>query len=101
MGSVTKRELAERVAGRAGLTKREADVIIGIVLASIAEALRNGDKVELRGFGSFRASSRGARQGYNPRTGAVVWVSAKRVPVFKAGKELRERVWEGMDDGKR
>ena len=65
---------------------------MGIFLGCITEALREGDKVELRGFGSFRARSRNARQGRNPRTGDAVQVPAKKVPIFKAGKDLRERV---------
>ena len=62
------------------------------MLACITEALREGDKVELRGFGSFRTRSRNARQGRNPKTGDAVQVPCKKVPFFKAGKELRERV---------
>ena len=87
-----KAELAERVADRLHLTKRQTEVIVGIFFECITEALREGDKVELRGFGSFRARRRNARQGRNPRTGDAVHVSAKKVPFFKAGKELREKV---------
>ena len=89
---MTKAELAERVADRVHLTKRQTEAIVGILLACITEALREGDKVELRGFGSFRTRSRNARQGRNPKTGDAVQVPCKKVPFFKAGKELRERV---------
>lgn len=89
---MTKAELTARVADKVHLTNRQADAVVGIFLASITEALREGDKVELRGFGSFRTRSREARQGRNPRTGDTVPVPAKQVPFFRAGKELRERV---------
>ena len=89
---MTKAELAERVADRVHLTKRQTKAIVGILLACITEALREGDKVELRGFGSFRTRSRNARQGRNPKTGDAIQVPCKKVPFFKAGKELRERV---------
>ena len=89
---MTKAELAERVAARVHLTKRQTEAIVGILLACITEALREGDKVELRGFGSFRTRSRNARKGRNPKTGDAVQVPSKKVPFFKAGKELREKV---------
>ena len=89
---MTRRELTERVADKVPLTKRQAEVAVGIVFNCIAEALREGDKVELRGFGSFRARSREARQGRNPRTGEVVQVPSKKAPFFRAGKELRKKV---------
>ena len=69
---MTKAELAERVADRVHLTKRQTEAIVGILLACITEALREGDKVELRGFGSFRTRSRNARQGRNPKTGDAI-----------------------------
>ena len=89
---MTKAELAERVADRVHHTKRQTKAIVGILLACITEALREGDKVELRGFGSFRTRSRNARQGRNPKTGDAIQVPCKKVPFFKAGKELREKV---------
>ena len=66
---MTKAELAARVADKVCLTNRQAEAIINILFTCITEALREGDKVELRGFGSFRTRSRNARQGRNPRTG--------------------------------
>ena len=89
---MTKAELTERVADKLHLTRRQTEVIVGIFLGCITESLREGDKVELRGFGSFRARSRNARQGRNPRTGDAVQVPAKKAPFFKAGKDLREKV---------
>ena len=89
---VTKLELAGRVADRLHLTKRQMEAVVNILLTCITEALREGDRVELRGFGSFRARSRNARKERNPRTGDAVRVASKRVPFFKAGKNLREKV---------
>ena len=89
---MTKSELAGRVADRLHLTKRQTEAVVNILLTCITEALREGDKVELRGFGSFRARNRHAREGRNPRTGDAVRVAARRVPFFKAGKDLREKV---------
>ena len=88
---MTKAELATRVADRVHLTNRQSEAIINILLRCITEALREGDKVELRGFGSFRTRSRNARQGRNPRTGEVVQVRSKKALFFRAGKDLRER----------
>lgn len=89
---MTKSDLADRLAARMHLTRRQADAIIGIFLACITEALQDGDKVELRGFGSFRVRARKARRGHNPRTGTEVQVVAKKVPHFRPGKALREIV---------
>lgn len=89
---MTKAELAARVADRAHLTNRQSEAIINIVLRCIGEVLREGGKVELRGFGSFRTRSRNARQGRNPRTGEAVQVPAKKAPFFRAGKDLQEKV---------
>ena len=89
---MTKAEPTERVADRLHLTRRQTEAIVGIFLGCVTEALREGDKVELRGFGSFRPRSRHARQGRNPGTGGAVQVPAKKVPFFRAGKELREKV---------
>ena len=89
---MTKAELAERVADRLHLTRKQAEAAVNVLLACITEALREGDKVELRGFGSFRTRSRRARRGRNPRTGDAVQVPAKTVPFFRAGKELAKKV---------
>ena len=66
--------------------------IVSAILDEIVEALRRGDRVELRGFGAFSAKLRGARQGRNPRTGVVVQVAEKAIPYFKTGKEMRARL---------
>jgi integration host factor subunit beta len=89
---MTKAELVEKVADKIQLTKKQAETVVNILLNSITEALSEGDKVELRGFGSFRIRNRNPREGRNPKTGDTVQIPAKRVPFFKAGKELREMV---------
>src|SRR5713101_6333287 len=92
---MTKAELVEEVARAAELNKRDAEVIVETVFGSIIGALHKGEKVELRGFGSFRTRERGPRRGRNPKTGEPVEVPAKRVPYFKPGKELKEFFTEG------
>lgn len=89
---MTKAELAGRVADKIHLTKRQTEAIVNILFTCITDALKEGDKVELRGFGSFRIRSRNAREGRNPKTGDTVQIPSKKVPFFKAGKELREVV---------
>jgi integration host factor subunit beta len=90
--TITKAELVEDVANAAELTKKDAERLVEIVLESIVETLRSGEKIELRGFGSFRVRERGSRRGRNPKTGAPVDIPSKRVPYFKPGKELRELI---------
>ena len=87
---MTKAELIDKVAATASISRSEAEVVVKTVLDSIVEALHAGDKVELRGFGSFRLRARRSRIGRNPKTGERVEVPAKSVPYFKPGKELRE-----------
>ncbi|MEW6131018.1 MAG: HU family DNA-binding protein [Acidobacteriota bacterium] len=99
MKTMTKAELVEEVARASELNKRDAEVIVETVFSSIISALHRGDKVELRGFGSFRTRERGPRRGRNPKTGAPVDVPAKRVPYFKPGKELKEFFTDGDTDG--
>ena len=89
---MTKAELAARVADKVCLTNRQAEAIINILFTCITEALREGDKVELRGFGSFRTRRRNARQGRNPRTGDAVQVPVKKAPFFRPGEDLRKKV---------
>ena len=93
-GSLTKAALIEQVAHAADLTKKRAAIIVDTLFGSIAEALHHGEKVELRGFGSFRLRCRGPHRGRNPRTGDRVDVPLKRVAYFKPGKELRELIKE-------
>ena len=90
--NMTKADLIEELSKVCNLTKKEGETIVTTVFDSIADALAKGDKVELRGFGSFRIRRRRARRGRNPKTGIIVSVPAKRVPFFKVGKRLRELV---------
>ena len=90
---MTKSELILRLAElNPHLFQRDVERIVSTIFDEIAKALARGDRVELRGFGAFSVKSRGARMGRNPRTGSAVEVIAKRVPFFKTGKELRERL---------
>lgn len=89
---MNKAELIASVAEKAELTKKDAEKAVAAVLASIQEALANGDKVQLVGFGTFEIRERAARKGRNPQTGEEIDIAAARVPVFKAGKALRESV---------
>lgn len=94
---MTKAALVEEVARVADLTKKHAEIIVDTVFRSIVDALHRGEKVELRGFGSFRLRRREPRRGRNPKTGAPVDVPSKRVPYFKPGKELKESINRGVD----
>jgi integration host factor subunit beta len=89
---MTKAELVDEIARKATLTRKHSEVIVDAVFSSIVEALQTGDKIELRGFGSFRVRHRASRTGRNPKTGEGVLVPAKKVPYFKPGKELRELI---------
>ncbi len=90
---MTKSELIQRLAERnPHLLHRDIERIVQTVFDEIADALSEGNRVELRGFGAFSVKNRTARTGRNPRTGTAVSVDAKRVPYFKTGKELRERL---------
>jgi integration host factor subunit beta len=92
-GPVIKSELIERLATEnPHLTHAEVERVVNIVLGRMTDALSEGGRVELRGFGAFSVRSRPARSGRNPRTGETVEVPAKSVPFFKSGKELRERL---------
>jgi integration host factor subunit beta len=90
---VIKSELVLRIAEmNPHLYQRDVEVLVGAVLDEITSALSRGDRVELRGFGTFSIKERDARQGRNPRTGEQVAVSGKVVPYFKSGKEMRDRL---------
>ncbi len=93
---MTKAELVEEVARAAELTKKDAEVVVEEVFKNIIQALNRGEKIELRGFGSFRVRNRDARRGRNPKTGEPVDIPAKRVPYFKPGKELKELINDGV-----
>ena len=90
---MTKRDLIESVAGsRPDLPRRDVETLVNAVFQTLSQALARGERIEIRGFGSFIVKRRNAREGLNPKTGEAVRVEAKRVPFFKAGKELKERV---------
>ncbi|MBI5746903.1 MAG: integration host factor subunit beta [Nitrospirae bacterium] len=90
---MTKADMIEKISEKVNsLTARETEIIVNSIFDSIKDALARGDKVEIRGFGSFRLRDRRMRVGRNPKTGVQVNVPAKKVPFFKAGKELKEFV---------
>ncbi|GAB4174537.1 MAG: integration host factor subunit beta [Thalassobaculales bacterium] len=92
-GAMTKSELIMRLAQRnPHLYQRDVERIVSTVFEEISGALARGDRVELRGFGAFSVKKRDARTGRNPRTGTAVDVTAKYVPFFKTGKQLREKL---------
>jgi integration host factor subunit beta len=89
---MTKADLVDRVTTLGDLTRRDGEVIVETLFDSVIAALKADDKVEVRGFGSFRSRHRKSRTGRNPKTGVAVEVPAKRVPFFKPSKELRDLV---------
>ena len=89
---MTKADLVDHVIALGDLTRRDGEVIVETLFESIISALKADDKVEVRGFGSFRTRKRNSRTGRNPKTGASVDVPAKRVPFFKPSKDLRDLV---------
>lgn len=86
---MTKADLVEEISSRVNLSKKDTGIVVNLVLDNISMALSRGDKVELRGFGSFRVKQRRSRRARNPRTGTSVFVPAKLVPFFKASNELK------------
>ena len=86
---MVKKELAALLSQKTGISKKEAEIAIKTVFESIVESLSKGEKVELRGFGSFRIKVRNPRISRNPKTGEVVNVPAKRVPFLRVGKDLK------------
>lgn len=90
---MTKSELVEIIAeSNHILTRKESELVVNIVFDAIADALKSGEKVEIRGFGSFTVREREAREARNPKSGELVTIPAKRTPFFKTGKDLKERV---------
>ena len=87
---MSKQELIDGIAEKAGLTKADAGRALDAFMASVTEALKKGDKVALVGFGTFEAKKRDARDGRNPLTGETVHIPAKVVPTFKAGSKLKD-----------
>ena len=91
--SMTKREIIEELlARRQRFTHRESETIVNAMFDAMANSLTRGERIEIRGFGSFAVKQRRARQGRNPKTGQLVSVDAKKIPFFRAGKELRIEV---------
>ena len=89
---MTKADLVERVAKETEMTKKDAEKLVEVIFGSIVKTLNKGEKIELRGFGSFRVRERNARKGRNPKTGEPVDIPAKRVAYFKPGKDLKELI---------
>ena len=89
---MNKSDLVDAVAGRADMSKAEAGRAVDAVLGSVGDALGNGDSVSLVGFGTFSVRHRAARMGRNPQTGATMHIAASKVPGFKAGKALKDKV---------
>ncbi len=90
--TLTKSELVELLSAKINAPKGKAEQIVNVVFDAMIKALREGDGIEIRGFGSFTVRTYRQYEGRNPRTGAPVHVKPKRLPFFKVGKELRERV---------
>ena len=89
---MTKADLIEEVSRLAELTRKDSEVIVDTIFDSVVRSLRVGDKIEIRGFGSFRTRQRNPRVGRNPKTGDRVEVPAKKIPFFKPSKELKDLV---------
>lgn len=91
---MTKADLIEDISRAAEMSRKDSELIVDTVFESIVKSLRTGEKIEIRGFGSFRTRERKSRVGRNPKTGARVEVPAKRIPYFKPSKELKDVVNE-------
>jgi integration host factor subunit beta len=90
---MTKSELIETVASRVNsFSRKDIEIIIDTLFDSMSGSLSKGEKVEIRGFGSFKIKERDGRQGRNPKSGENIYIESKRVPFFKAGKEIKERI---------
>jgi len=89
---MNKSQLIERIAKEEGITIKNAANVVNVVFDSMADSLAKGDRVEIRGFGSFKVKSYNSYQGRNPKTGEIIRVREKKLPYFKVGKEMKERV---------
>lgn len=89
---MTKADLVDAVSRVTELNRKDSEIVVESLFESIVKALKSGDKLEVRGFGSFRIRERRARQGRNPKTGEKVNVPEKRVPYFKSSKELKDLI---------
>ena len=92
---MTRRELIAAVAAAEGASIKEAELVVKTVFGIMERALTEEDRIEIRGFGSFQVRSYQGYQGRNPRTGETIQVNNKKLPFFKVGKELKERVNQG------
>jgi len=90
--TVTKADLVEEVIRVTELPRKESEIVVETIFENIIQALQSGEKIEIRGFGSFRTRQRRGRTGRNPKTGAKVEVPPKRIPFFKPSKELKDFV---------
>ncbi|MGM9973226.1 MAG: HU family DNA-binding protein [Clostridiaceae bacterium] len=90
--TMNKAELISSIADKSKLSKKDAEAALKGLIESVQEALENGEKVQLIGFGTFETRERAAREGRNPRTKETITIPASKVPVFKAGKEFKDRV---------
>ncbi|MEH1788414.1 MAG: HU family DNA-binding protein [Nostoc sp.] len=97
---MNKGELVDAIADQTGVTKKQADAILSAALEAIIEAVANGDKVTLVGFGSFNPRDRAAREGRNPKTNEKIEIAATRVPGFSAGKAFRGKVAGSSEQSK-
>jgi len=93
--TMTKSELIDAVAAKLKMPRGKAEILVSVVFDSMVETLQRGEGIEIRGFGSFTVREYKSYEGRNPRTGMAVHVAPKRLPFFKVGKELRERVNAG------
>ncbi|HIR87880.1 MAG TPA: HU family DNA-binding protein [Candidatus Fimimorpha faecalis] len=91
---MNKKELVAAVAGKCEVSKKDAEKVIEAVTSVITDALKNGDKVQLVGFGTFEVAERAAREGRNPKSGETMYIAASKTPKFKAGKVLKDAVNE-------
>ncbi|MCC5649909.1 HU family DNA-binding protein [Nostoc sp. XA013] len=89
---MNKGELVDAVAAKTNITKKQADEVISAFLSVVTEAVANGEKVTLIGFGSFERRERSQREGRNPKTNETITIPATKVPAFSAGKQFREKV---------
>ena len=96
---MNKSELIERLSEIGKMTKKKAEDVVDLIFNSMAEAMKSGDRIEIRGFGSFVVKDYGSYTGRNPRTGQSIEVKPKKLPFFKVGKELRGRVDEEDEQG--
>ncbi|MGM0216896.1 HU family DNA-binding protein [Enterococcus sp. AZ109] len=89
---MNKQSLVEKVAEKTGLTKKDATAAVDALFTTIQDALKDGDKVQVIGFGNFEVRERAARKGRNPQTGEEITIAASKSPAFKAGKQLKDAV---------